>query len=110
MPPYHWHCIVVPGGGREFAGTDEIREAFIEAFMAAGEPPDMGVFFRRDPEHEDVTIYFAPQAATLASDFHATCCAKPTPDRGLSLLAGDRDCWSLHFRSPSRPASLPAAT
>jgi hypothetical protein len=79
--------------------SDEIREAFLRMFHAAGKPLDMAVFTRLESEgrlHCEVIAYFSPSTQKLARDFHAQPCEKPIRT-GLGLLAGDPDCWSILF-------------
>jgi hypothetical protein len=79
--------------------SDEIREAFLLLFDAAGNPEDMAVFTRSDSEgrlHCEVSVYFSPSSAAVAKTFDAQPCDKPLRT-GLDLLAGDKNCWSALF-------------
>ena len=79
--------------------SDEIREAFLPLFDAAGNPTDMAIFTRNDSEgrlHCEVFVYFSPAAAEVAKAFDAKSCERPLKN-GLDLLAGDKDCWLILF-------------
>ena len=81
--------------------SEEIREAFLRSFQAAGEPPEMAVFTRLESEgrlHCEVIAYFSPSARGVASAFDAVPCAQPVRS-GLDLLAGDPQCWDMLFPS-----------
>ena len=79
--------------------SDEIRDAFLKSFIAAGKPLDMAVFTRYESEgrlHCEVTAYFSPAAVDVAKAFDAKPCEKPSRT-GLGLLAGDERSWSALF-------------
>ena len=79
--------------------SDEIQEAFLKSFIAAGKPLDMAVFTRYESEgrlHCEVTAYFSPAAVDVAKAFDAKPCEKPSRT-GLGLLAGDERSWSALF-------------
>ena len=79
--------------------SDEIREAFLTLFDAAGNPTDMAIFTRNDSEgglHCEVSVYFSPAAVEVAKAFDAIPCDKPLRS-GLDLLAGNKSCWSTLF-------------
>ena len=77
----------------------EIEESFLQAFTAAGNPPEMAVFTRPESEgrlHCEVIAYFSPAAQDVAKTFDAEPCEKPAR-AGLGLLAGNEACWSALF-------------
>jgi hypothetical protein len=77
----------------------EIEEAFLPAFTAAGDPPEMAIFTRPESEgrlHCEVIAYFSPAAQEIAKAFDAEPCEKPTRS-GLDLLAGGEESWSVLF-------------
>ena len=79
--------------------SDEIQDAFLKSFIAAGKPLDMAVFTRYESEgrlHCEVTAYFSPAAVDVAKAFDAKPCEKPSR-MGLGLLAGDERSWSALF-------------
>ena len=79
--------------------SEDIRDAFLQSFQAAGKPLEMAIFTRLESEgrlHCEVIAYFSPSAQELANRFDAQPCAEPMRD-GLDLLAGDPRCWSLLF-------------
>ncbi|HEU0292301.1 MAG TPA: hypothetical protein VFR47_06175, partial [Anaerolineales bacterium] len=60
--------------------SDEIMEACLRVFHAAGKPLDMAVFTRLESEgrlHCEVIAYFSPSAQGLARAFQAQPCEKP---------------------------------
>lgn len=78
--------------------TDQIRESVISALEAAGNPIDMAVFSRSDSDrlHCEISVYFSPKAAKVAQSFEAQPCDQPIR-KGLDLLAGDPNAWSVLF-------------
>jgi hypothetical protein len=85
-----WYSKDVGDGIAASAPSDQIQEAFLPFFTAAGQPTDMAVFSRYDLEKNMVTVYFSPGASALAKMFGATPCEKPKNEGRLSLLVGDR--------------------
>jgi hypothetical protein len=79
----------------------EIEEAFLQAFTAAGNPPEMAAFTRPESEgrlHCEVMAYFSPAAQEVAKEFDAEPCEKPAR-AGLGLLAGREECWAVLFQA-----------
>ena len=79
--------------------SEEIRDAFLRSFQAAGKPLEMAIFTRLESEgrlHCELIAYFSPSAGEVADAFDALPCAQPVRS-GLDLLAGDPRCWSLLF-------------
>jgi hypothetical protein len=77
----------------------EIEATFLQAFTAAGSPPEMAVFTRPESEgrlHCEVIAYFSPAAGQVAEAFDAEPCEKPAR-QGLGLLAGSDECWPALF-------------
>ncbi len=94
-----WYSLSLGDGIMAATPTTEIEDAFLQAFTAAGRPPEMAVFTRPESEgrlHCEVFAYFSPAAAGVAKAFDAEPCAKPLRS-GLGLLAGDERSWSLLF-------------
>ncbi len=94
-----WYSLSLGDGIMAATPTAEIEEAFLQAFTAAGRPPEMAVFTRPESEgrlHCEVFAYFSPAAAAVAEAFDAEPCAKPVR-AGLGLLAGDERSWSVLF-------------
>jgi hypothetical protein len=97
-----WHCKALGNGVAASAPSRRIQEMFLPIFSANGQPSDMAVFTRY--EANQVTAYFSPRAARLATFFGAKPCAKPTSDR-IGLLVGDARCWSIFFPDRRRRAA-----
>ena len=94
-----WYSKELGDGIMASMPSDEIQEAFLKSFIAAGRPLNMAVFTRYESEgrlHCEVTAYFSPAAADVAKAFDAEPCEKPSRT-GLGLLAGDERSWSMLF-------------
>lgn len=94
-----WYRISLGDGMIAPMPSAEIEEAFRQAFVDAGSPPDMAVFTRPESEgrlHCEVIAYFSPAAQKVAREFDAEPCEKPARV-GLGLLAGSEQCWSVLF-------------
>ncbi len=94
-----WYSISLGDGIMAVTPSAEIEEAFLQAFTAAGSPPEMAVFTRPESEgrlHCEVIAYFSSAAAEVAKAFDAGPCEKPER-AGLGLLAGDESSWSVLF-------------
>ena len=100
-----WYRLSLGDGMTAGLPSTEIEESFRPAFAAAGSPPEMAVFTRPESEgrlHCEVIAYFSPAASKIADAFDAEPCEKPARP-GLSLLAGDADCWSALFDETGEP-------
>jgi hypothetical protein len=93
----NWQSIDIGTGLSAAAPSNSIKQSFLSAFIAAGQPPGMAVFSRYDTRNDVVTVYFTPAASLLATTFGASHCAKPEPGNRLVLLAGDESNWDVHF-------------
>ena len=94
-----WYCLSLGDGMIAPMPSAEIEESFLQAFTAAGNPPEMAVFTRPESEgrlHCEVIAYFSPAAQDVAKTFDAEPCEKPAR-AGLGLLAGNEACWSALF-------------
>ena len=77
-----WYSIAIGDGMWAPTLSTQIEEFFLPLFGEAGKPTDMAVFTRNESEgrlHCVVIAYFSPAAY------------------GLSLLAGDPNCWVFFF-------------
>ena len=77
----------------------ELEAWFSEVFAQSNRPRDMAVFMRHESEgrlHCEVMIYFSPASASLAREFGAEPCERPSPN-GLGLLAGSEEAWAVLF-------------
>ncbi|HYR34634.1 MAG TPA: hypothetical protein VEQ87_10120 [Burkholderiales bacterium] len=99
-----WHCKTLGDGVAAFAPSRRIQEMFLPIFAACGQPSDMAVFTRHDPEANQLTAYFSPRALKLATFFGAEPCEKP-PSDGIGLLVGDSRCWGIFFPERKRRAA-----
>lgn len=100
----NWYSLSLGDGIMAGTPTAEIEAAFLQAFAAAGKPPEMAVFTRPESEgrlHCEVFAYFSPAAAAIAAAFDAEPCATPAR-AGLGLLAGDERSWSVLFPESGR--------
>lgn len=95
----YWYTLNL--GDAMFAAgpSEEVQQAFMEAFLAAGKPVEMAVFTRHESEgrlHCEVIAYFSPAARNVAKSLDAETC--PKPERaGLGLLAGNPEAWQTLF-------------
>ena len=95
----NWFSKTLGDGMTAYEPADEIENAFQPLFSAAGNPAEMAVFTRYDSEGRlqcEVTAFFSPAAAAVATLLGAQPCVKPRRD-GLILLAGDERCWPVLF-------------
>ena len=97
-----WHCKALGSGAAASAPSRRIQEMFLPIFTASGQPLDMAVFSRA--EANQVTAYFSPRAARLATFFGARPCEKPPSER-IGLLVGDARCWAIFFPDRKRRAA-----
>lgn len=94
-----WYTKQLGDGMILVISSAEIKESFLQSFHEKGEPLDMAVFTRLEPEgslHCKVMAYFSPAAEDIAKIFEAQPCRKPSR-AGLDLLAGDERSWSYLF-------------
>ncbi|MEO8355717.1 MAG: hypothetical protein ABI621_07370 [Chloroflexota bacterium] len=94
-----WYSKELGDGMLAAMPSEEIRDAFLRSFHAAGEPPAMAVFTRLESEgrlHCEVVAYFSPAAQDVAQAFDGEPCERPART-GLGLLAGDEGAWSVLF-------------
>ena len=94
-----WYRVSLGDGMIAPTPSAEIEEAFLQAFTAAGNLPEMAVFTRPESEgrlHCEVIAYFSPAASDVAEAFDAEPCEKPAR-MGLGLLAGSEKTWSALF-------------
>jgi hypothetical protein len=100
-----WRRLILHDGIHGFGQTDELRDAFIEAFLEAGEPAEMAVFRRHDVEKGVTILLFSPGAARFAERWYAAPCDRPDTSRGLALLLGDESAWAVYFPNSVRGPS-----
>ena len=77
----------------------ELEARCSEVFEQSNRPEDMAVFIRHESEgrlHCEVVVYFSPASRSLASEFGAEPCQRPSPN-GLGLLAGSEESWAVLF-------------
>lgn len=96
-----WYSKNLGDGVDAIAPSNQIQQAFLPVFAAAGQPTDMAVFSRYDLQKNIVTVYFSPGASALAKMYGAIPCEKPKKENGLGLLVGDQRCLQLFY--PTAP-------
>lgn len=91
------------------AASKEIDEAF-RALCASqgGKAQGAAVFSKYDHATQSTTLYFSPEAGSIAQQSDAQSCEKPNPLNGFALSIGDPDSWRIHFPAVARPASQPS--
>ncbi len=100
-----WYSIALGDGITAATPSDEVKEAFLKLFLAAGKPSDMAVFTRYESEGRlqcEVIAYFSPAARGVAKAFEARPCEKPMRS-GLALLAGEERAWFALFPESNEP-------
>ncbi len=94
-----WYSISLGDGIWAPTLVAQIEEIFRQPFERAGKPVEMAVLKRHETEgrlHCEVIAYFSPASGEVAKSFDAEPCEKPLRE-GLSLLAGDPQCWAVIF-------------
>ena len=94
-----WYSKTLGDGMTAYEPSDEIEQAFLPLYEAAGKPAEMAVFTRYDSEGRlqcEVTAFFSPAAAEIARRLGAVPCSRPPRDH-LTLLAGDARSWDVLF-------------
>ena len=94
-----WYAKNIGDGMTAWEPLETIKQRFNAAYLEAGRPMDMAVFYRHASEgrlHCEVMVYFSPAAMDLALDLGADSCPAPAPE-SVSLLAGSDDAWSVLF-------------
>ena len=94
----HWYSKSLGDGVWAPTASVEIANLFQPSFESAGMPNDMAVFMREEEGqlHCEWIAYFSPAAEQIAKAADARPCNRPAR-LGLSLLAGNEDCWSELF-------------
>jgi len=76
--------------------------AFMPKYVGSGRPLGMAIFSSHNKETKTTTLYFSPQAASLAMQFGAEACGSDFVDVDLSLLVGDES--SIDYLFPEAEA------
>jgi len=96
----NWYSVSLGDGIMAATPSAEIEERFQHSFTGKGNPPDMAVFTRLEPEegylHCQIKAYFSPVAIDIALAFDAQPCSRPS-HVGLDLLAGNEHAWLTLF-------------
>jgi hypothetical protein len=96
-----WYSIEL--NDSEAAATlQKVMNAFTPKYVGSGRPLGMAVFSSHDKTAKATTIYFSPQAASLALQFGAGSCDSNFVDVELSLLVGDES--SIDYLFPEAEA------
>jgi len=100
----NWYTVNLGDGIMAAIPSAEIEQRFQRLFTSKGNPSDMAVFTRLEPEeghlHCQVKAYFSPATKEVAIAFDAQPCTRPS-HVGLDLLAGDEHAWSALFPEKS---------
>lgn len=85
--------------------SKEIDEAFrVLCASQGGKARGAAVFSMYDKATQSTTLYFSPEARSIAQQSDAQSCEKPDQANGFALSIGDPDSWSIHFPAVARPA------
>lgn len=93
-----WYSKSLGDGVWAPTASAEIARLFQPFFESAGMPGNMAVFMREEAGrlHCEWFAYFSPAAGQAAKAVDARLCNRPAR-AGLSLLAGNQECWSALF-------------
>lgn len=91
------------------AASKEIDEAFRTLCASqGGRAQGAAVFCKYDRAAQSTTLYFSPEASSIAQQSDAQSCEKPDPLNGFALSIGDPDSWRIHFPNVAPPPSQPS--
>ena len=82
------------------ADMQRIKMLCESEYAEAIDSHELAIFYRHESEgslHCEVKVYFSPHAATVAQDFGALVCAKPSA-LGLGLLVGTVEAQARLFQ------------
>ncbi len=79
------------------ATLQKVMDAFMPKYIGSGRPLGMAIFSSHNKESKTTTVYFSPQAASLAMQFGAGSCDDNFVDVELSLLVGDESSIDYLF-------------
>lgn len=85
-----WYSIDSNDGELAKQTMKRVMDGFMPKYVGAGRPLGMAVFYSYDSDAQTTTIYFSPQASSLAMQFGATPFDGQFTDMDLSLLVGDQ--------------------
>jgi hypothetical protein len=74
-----------------------VMDAFMPKYVGSGRPLGMAVFHSVDPTNQTTTLFFSPDAASLAMQFGASGFEGAFNDIELSLMVGDPACVEYLF-------------
>lgn len=95
-----WYVLPLSDGTTSAMTLDAIEAAFARLYPAQTTPTHAAIFRRFDSSHSlhcEVTLFFSPEAASLAAQFDALPCEPPAL-AGLELLAGKQSSLQVLFR------------
>ncbi len=98
-----WYQKSLGDGVAAYGPIQEILEAFEASQETRGTDSTavLAVFSRYDLRENLVTVYFSPDAETMAKAFGASPCERPAR-KGLELLAScEARCWEILFPGPN---------
>jgi len=78
---------------------DRVEQAFMSAYALADCPQEMAAFIRHESEgqlHCELKVYLSPESVSVAREFNAAPCERPSPG-GLSILIGSPESWLILF-------------
>ncbi len=79
------------------ATLQKVMDAFMPKYIGSGRPLGMAIFSSHNKGSKKTTVYFSPQAASLAMQFGAGSCDDNFVDVELSLLVGDESSIDYLF-------------
>ena len=84
-----WHAMTMEADDTAQNTIQRIMTAFTPKYIGSGQPVGMAIFSSYDEVSNQVTLYFAPKAMSVAIQFGAQACEADFADQTLSLLVGD---------------------
>ncbi len=89
-----WYSKELGDGVAAFEPTIALMQRMGVLLMMPNTSKEAAMFSRSDISRNMVTVYFSPDAKSIAEDAGAIPCDKPTSER-LGLIAGHIDAWKL---------------
>ncbi len=84
-----WWVLRLESKEQSQAMMQRIMDAFLPKYVGAGKPIGMAVFYHQNNESNSTSLYFSPEASSLAMQFGATSFDGQFKEMDLQLLVGD---------------------
>jgi hypothetical protein len=84
-----WFLLQINEADQVNPTLQRVMDAFLPKYVGAGRPIGMAIFYTQASESALTSIYFSPEAASLAMQFGASTFNGEFKDMDLQLLVGD---------------------